>query len=65
MTSLRVSALPNHQLDRIRDRGVDDFGNPLVISVNQDAGRRYPASVLPDRGRRRRTAHNRCIDVGG
>jgi hypothetical protein len=36
MTTLRVSALPAHQLDRIRDRGIDDFGNPLVITVNQD-----------------------------
>lgn len=38
MTTLRVSALPAHQLDLIRDRGVDDFDNPLVITVNQDAG---------------------------
>jgi len=37
-TLLRVSALPAADLDRIRAAGVDDFGNPLVISVNQEEG---------------------------
>ena len=38
MTTLRVSALPADHLDRVRDRGVDDFANPLVVTVNDDAG---------------------------
>ncbi len=38
MTTLYVSALPADRLDRMRDRGVDDFGNPLGVTVNQDAG---------------------------
>ncbi len=38
MTTLCVSALPADHLDRIRDRGVDDFANPLVVTVNQDPG---------------------------
>lgn len=37
-TSLRVSALPAADLDRIRAAGVDDFGNELVITVTQDQG---------------------------
>jgi hypothetical protein len=36
--ALKVSALPAPTLDRIRDRGIDDFGNPLVTSINQEAG---------------------------
>lgn len=38
MTTLRISALPAQQLDRIRARGVDDHGNDLVVFVNQDEG---------------------------
>jgi hypothetical protein len=34
--TLKVSALPQSDLDRIRARGIDDFGNQLVWSVNQD-----------------------------
>lgn len=37
-TLLRVSALPADQLDRIRAAGIDDFGNPLAISTNEDDG---------------------------
>jgi hypothetical protein len=36
--SLAYSALPPIELDRIRARGVDDFGNDLVVTENQDAG---------------------------
>jgi Protein of unknown function (DUF1203) len=32
-TPFRVSALPADHLDELRGRGVDDFGNPLVVSV--------------------------------
>jgi hypothetical protein len=35
---LSFSALPATDLDRIRAVGIDDFGNDLVVSVNQDAG---------------------------
>ena len=36
--AFKVSALPPAVLDRIRARGIDDVGNPLVISVNQEEG---------------------------
>jgi hypothetical protein len=36
--SLNFSALPATDLERIRALGVDDFGNDLVVTVNQDAG---------------------------
>jgi len=32
MTSFRVHALPDSDLDRIRAHGVDDFANPVVAS---------------------------------
>ncbi len=39
MTSLRitftVSAIRPSDLERIRSRGVDDFGNPLELTINQ------------------------------
>lgn len=34
----RVTALPADELDDIRSRGVDDFGNPLVVTENQGEG---------------------------
>ena len=37
---LRVSALPADQLERVRAWGVDDFGNPHVVTVNRDEGGR-------------------------
>ena len=39
-TSSRVTALPPEDLDRIRSRGVDDFGNELVVMTEQDEGGR-------------------------
>jgi hypothetical protein len=36
--SLIFSAVPVGDLERIRTRGIDDFGNELVITVNRDAG---------------------------
>lgn len=38
MTSFQISALPPQDMDRIRGRGVDDFGNPLVVMTQQDEG---------------------------
>jgi len=37
-TLLQVSELSADDLNRIRERGVDDFGNPLVVTVNSDPG---------------------------
>lgn len=34
----RVTALPAGELDDIRSRGVDDSGNPLVVTENQEEG---------------------------
>lgn len=34
----RVTALPAGELDVIRSRGVDDFGNPLVVTEKQEEG---------------------------
>lgn len=36
--NFRVAALPTLELDLIRARGVDDFGNSLVVTVNHDEG---------------------------
>jgi hypothetical protein len=38
MPALRVEALPPEDLERIRGRGVDDFGNPLVATVDGEGG---------------------------
>lgn len=38
MSTFHVSALPADDLDRIRARGTDDFGNPVVVTVNTDEG---------------------------
>ncbi len=35
-TRFQVTALPAEDLDRIRSRGVDDFGNELVVQIEQD-----------------------------
>ena len=37
MTSFTVQALPASALDRIRALGVDDFGNSVEVTINQDA----------------------------
>ncbi len=37
-TGLRVDALPRENLARIRARGADDFGNPLVATVVGEDG---------------------------
>ena len=37
-TALRADAIPGTELERIRGRGTDDFGNPLVVSVVDEAG---------------------------
>lgn len=37
-TRFRVTALPSADLDRIRGRGVDDFDNSLVVTVNGEEG---------------------------
>lgn len=34
----RVTAMPTADLDRIRGRGVDDFGNAVVVAVHQNEG---------------------------
>jgi len=36
--ALRVDAIPDADLARIRGRGTDDFGNPVVVSVVDEAG---------------------------
>jgi hypothetical protein len=36
--AFRVVALDPDGLDRIRARGVDDFGNPVVVNVNTEVG---------------------------
>lgn len=36
--AFRIEALPSADLARIRDRGVDDFGNPVLITVDHDPG---------------------------
>ncbi len=38
MTKFRVSAVPAQDLDRIRESGVDDFGNSLAVMTKDDAG---------------------------
>ena len=38
MSTFRVTAIPSEYLSRIRARGRDDFGNPLVAGVNQEVG---------------------------
>ncbi len=38
MSDFHVQALPAPDLDRIRDRGVDDFGNDLVVMTEADDG---------------------------
>lgn len=38
MTAFHVSALPAADLDRVRARGTDDFGNPIVITTNTEEG---------------------------
>lgn len=38
MTSFHISALPAEDLHRIRGRGTDDFGNDLVVTVQDEAG---------------------------
>lgn len=38
--NFRVAALPAAELDRIRARGTDDFGNPLIVTVQDDEGGR-------------------------
>lgn len=38
MSTFRISALPADELERIRARGSDDYGNALVITVNLEAG---------------------------
>lgn len=45
-TSFRVAALPATDLERIRARGIDDFGNPLVVSINEEPGG-TSATLLP------------------
>lgn len=36
--SFQVSALPDEDLDRIRSRGTDDFGNDLVVTIQDEVG---------------------------
>jgi hypothetical protein len=36
--AFRICALDPEGLERIRARGVDDFGNPLVVTANTEAG---------------------------
>jgi hypothetical protein len=36
ITNVRVSAIPPSSLDRIRARGIDDFGNPVNAFVSND-----------------------------
>ncbi len=36
--TFHVSALPPTTLDRIRSRGVDDFGNPVIVNVKEKEG---------------------------
>lgn len=36
--AFRISALDPDGLERIRASGVDDFGNPLVVTANTEAG---------------------------
>jgi uncharacterized protein DUF1203 len=38
MASFTVRALPPEELERIRSRGEDDFGNPVEVVVKQDHG---------------------------
>ncbi len=38
MSTFRVTALPRHDLDRVRARGVDDFGNPVEVQVAEEDG---------------------------
>ena len=47
-TSFQVTALPREDLDRIRSRGVDDFGNELVVMTQQDEGGRPLRCCLRD-----------------
>jgi Protein of unknown function (DUF1203) len=37
-TTFTVSAIPLSDLERIRSRGVDDFGNTLEVTINRDRG---------------------------
>ena len=37
MIAFTISALPASDLKRIRDLGFDDFGNPVEVTINQDA----------------------------
>jgi len=36
--AFRISAIPPQMLDRIRAAGIDDFGNPLEVSVDEQGG---------------------------
>jgi len=37
LTRFHISALPARDLDRIRRRGSDDFGNELVVTIQEEA----------------------------
>jgi Protein of unknown function (DUF1203) len=37
-STFTVSAIPPSDLERIRSRGADDFGNPLEVTINQEDG---------------------------
>ena len=37
-TSFLVTPLPPEDVDRIRSRGTDDFGNELVVTIQEEAG---------------------------
>ena len=66
-TSFRISALPSDQLDRIRSRGKDDFGNELVVLTEQGDGGTPLRCCLRDayRGERFLLIAWRPAEIGG